>query len=281
MSPPTGGSSEAILTASPASDAGLAGRTVLAIFAHPDDESLACGGTLARLGDAGARVILLCATRGERGGPTGPVRDDALGLVRVQELRCAAAVLGIAEVILMDHPDGELDWDRVAEFQAQIVATVRRYRPCAVITFGADGLYWHGDHIGVYERTSTALGGLGATAPPLYHVTMPRGIIRPLVEAALSRGWAPPQKGFWSLVPDAFGLHAHPPTVVVDVQPWVARKVAAILCHKTQMGTGHPFDDIEPAEAERWLGTEHFHRIGGDASQPAVLELIGGLTHTE
>ena len=47
----------------------LEGRTVLAIFAHPDDESLACGGTLARLSDAGARVVLMCASRGERGSP--------------------------------------------------------------------------------------------------------------------------------------------------------------------------------------------------------------------
>jgi LmbE family N-acetylglucosaminyl deacetylase len=258
--------------------ASLAGQTVLAIFAHPDDESLACGGTLARLADLGARVILFCATRGERGGPTGPVRDDALALVRVQELRCAAAALGIADVILMDHPDGQLQWDGVPDFQAEIVAAVRRFTPCSVITFGADGLYWHLDHVGVYERTITALSALGAAAPPLYHVTLPRGIIRPLFEAALARGWVPPRKGFWSLVPDAFGLHAHPPTVIVDVQPWVARKVAAILCHKTQMGAGHPFDQLEPAEAERWLGTEHFHRVSGDLSQPAVLELIGCVT---
>jgi LmbE family N-acetylglucosaminyl deacetylase len=261
------------------SGAGLAGQIVLAIFAHPDDESLACGGTLARLAAAGVRVVLLCASRGERGGPTGPVRDDALALVRVQEIRCAASVLGVADVILMDHPDGQLGWDRVPEFQAQIVATVRRYAPSAVITFGADGLYWHKDHIGVYERTTTALQSFGTAAPPIYHVTMPRGIIRPLVEAALSRGWTAPAKGFWSLVPDAFGLSAAPPTVIVDVQPWVAQKVAAILCHQTQMGSGHPFDRLEPAEAERWLGTEHFHRMAGDVARPDVLELIGSLTH--
>jgi LmbE family N-acetylglucosaminyl deacetylase len=207
------------------------------------------------------------------------VRDDALARVRVEELRCAAATLGLSDVVLMDYPDGDLGWDRVTEFQAQIVAAVRRYTPCGVITFGADGLYWHQDHIGVYERTRAAFRSFGATAPPLYHVTMPRGIIRPLVDAALSRGWTPPRNGFWSLVPDAFGLHANPPTVIVEVQPWVAQKVAAILCHKTQMGIGHPFDDIEPAEAERWLGIEHFHRVAGEGWQPAVLELIGCLTH--
>ncbi|PYR00936.1 MAG: hypothetical protein DMF96_01755 [Acidobacteria bacterium] len=88
----------------------LAGRTVLGIFAHPDDESLACGGTLARLADAGARVILLCASHGEAGSISDPalVPDGNLGAVRARELRDAAAVLGIAEVILLDHPDGDL-----------------------------------------------------------------------------------------------------------------------------------------------------------------------------
>src|SRR5204862_4946624 len=94
----------------------LAGRTVLGIFAHPDDESLACGGTLARLADAGARVILLCASRGERGTVSDPalVPDDGdLGAVRVAELHEAAKVLGIAEVMVCDHGDGNLRWNDV------------------------------------------------------------------------------------------------------------------------------------------------------------------------
>lgn len=257
----------------------LAGRTVLAIFAHPDDESLACGGTLARLSDMGVRVVLLCATRGERGGPAGPVRDEALGVQRMAELKDAAEALGVSDVVLMDHPDGELRWEDVPLFHAEIVAAVRRYTPACVITFGADGLYWHVDHIGVHERTTTALRSLGPDAPALYYVTMPRGIMRPIWEAALARGWTAPRKGFWSLVPDAFGLSAAPPTVVVDVSPWVARKVAAIRCHRTQMGTGHPFDQLTPAEAERWLGVEHFHRASDDPCRRLVLEPLGEAAH--
>src|SRR5437762_12086977 len=90
----------------------LAGRTVLAIFAHPDDESLACGGTLARLADAGARVILLCASQGEAGSISDPalVPDGNLGAVRAHELRDAAPVLGIAEVLLLDPPAGDRRW---------------------------------------------------------------------------------------------------------------------------------------------------------------------------
>ena len=258
----------------------LTGRAVLVVLAHPDDESLACGGTLARLADLGAHVILLCATRGERGGSNGPEKDDELGLRRTQELRAAACAIGIGDVILLDHPDGELRWEHVPQFHAEIVSAIRRYDPACVITFGADGLYWHVDHIGVHERTTTAVRSLGANAPPLYYVTMPVGIMRPIWEAAMARGWTAPDRGFWSLVPDAFGLHAEPPTVIVDVKPWVARKVAAILCHETQMGVGHPFDLLAPAEAERWLGIEHFHRAADDPSTIPVLEQLGEPAHT-
>ena len=153
-----------------ARDRFLAGRTILAIFAHPDDESIACGGTLARAADAGARVVLLCASRGEAGSvcDAALVPDGDLGRVRTHELRDAAAVLGIAELIVMDHPDGDLRWDHVPELHHEIVTTIQRYRPDAVITFAEDGLYWHLDHIGVHERTYTAVHSLGPDAPPLY-----------------------------------------------------------------------------------------------------------------
>ena len=161
------------------------GRTILAVFAHPDDESLACGGTLARLADSGARVVLLCASRGE----SGSVRHESLvdvndlGRVRSEELLEAARTLGIADVLICDHPDGDLRWADVSEFHEEIVAAIGRYRPDGVITFAEDGLYWHLDHIGVHERTYTAVRSLGADAPPLYYVTIPKGVMRAVVEA--------------------------------------------------------------------------------------------------
>jgi len=252
----------------------FAGRTILVVLAHPDDESIACGGTLARLSDAGARVVLLCATRGERGGPTGPVRDDTLAQTRVGELVRAASTLGIAEVILMDHPDGELRWEDVPLFHAEIVAAIRRYAPACVLTFGDDGLYWHGDHIGVHERVRTALGALADQAPPMYGVTMPRGMIPRITEAAAARGWAAPPKGFWSLNPNAFGLHAAPPTIVVDVRPWVSRKLVAMRSHRSQIGHGHPFDWIDAAQAEEWLGIEYLHRPPMPQRTERVLERL-------
>ncbi len=164
-------------------------RPVLAVFAHPDDESLACGGTLARLADAGVKVIVMCASRGERGSTTGPARDDQLAPRRALEACEAAAALGIAHLIVLDHPDGDLQWAHVTELHAEIVMALRRYDPAAVITFGEDGLYWHLDHVGVHERTTTAVRSLGALAPPLYYVTMPRGAMRAIVDRAKARGW--------------------------------------------------------------------------------------------
>src|SRR5256885_4780559 len=95
----------------------LAGRTVLGIFAQPDDESLACGGTLARLADAGARVVVLCASKGEAGSISDPalVPDGDLGRVRTRELQDAAAVLGGAETNVCNYPDGDLRGEAVDE----------------------------------------------------------------------------------------------------------------------------------------------------------------------
>lgn len=257
----------------PGDSQSVSGRAVLGVFAHPDDESLACGGTFARLADHGARVVLMCATHGERGGATGPAKDRALGQTRVHELCDAAAALGVSDVIVLNHPDGELRWTGSAALQAQIVMAIERYTPAAVITFGEDGLYWHTDHVAVHERTTEAVTSIGPAAPPLYYVTMPRGVMRPLVDAAVASGWAAPEKGFWSLTPDAFGLHARPPSVVLDVRDWTSRKLAAIRCHRSQIGAGGPFGDIDEEHARRWLGIEHFHRA---ATGPAagVLELL-------
>src|SRR5688500_17511024 len=109
----------------------LGGRTILAVFAHPDDESLSCGGTLARLADAGARIVLLCASRGERGSISDPalVPDGDLASVRTRELHDAAAILGIADVIVLDHRDGNLRWQDVPELHAEIVAMVEKHQP--------------------------------------------------------------------------------------------------------------------------------------------------------
>ena len=251
--------------------------TVLVVFAHPDDESLTCGGTIARLADAGVKVVLLCASRGERGSISDPslVPDGDLAGVRTRELRDAAAILGISNVIVLDHRDGNLRWQAVPELHAEIVQLVERHRPSAVITFDEDGLYWHLDHIGVHERTYTAMLSFGADAPPLYYVTIPKGIMSDVVQAAREHGADAPETSVWGIVPDAFGAGAMPATLTVDVRDWVPRKLAAIRCHRTQFGPRHPILRITDEQARRWLGVEYFRRAAIPGVSGSVLESIG------
>jgi LmbE family N-acetylglucosaminyl deacetylase len=255
----------------------LAGRTILAVFAHPDDESLACGGTLARAADAGASVVLLCATRGERGSISDAtlVPDGDLGRVRTRELREAAAVLGVSDVAIYDHPDGDLRWADVPELHDEIVAAINRWHPDAVVTFDEDGLYWHLDHVGVHERTLAAVQSLGPSAPPLYLVTMPKGAMRELVEAARAKAGPHTDWSLWGIAPDAFGFQAEQPTFVVDVREWIGRKLQALKCHRTQMGPGNPIAWIDEQEASRCLGVEQFRRAPIGTSGEAILEQLG------
>jgi LmbE family N-acetylglucosaminyl deacetylase len=254
----------------------LGGRTILAVFAHPDDESLACGGTLRRLADLGARTVLVCASRGELGaGASANARE--VGDMRARELGRAAGALGLSTVWLLKHPDGSLRWSDHAGLQAAITLATRRFRPDLIITFGEDGLYWHPDHIGVHEQTVMALRALGSSAPPLYGVTMPEGAMRGLYDAAMRHGWRPPADGVWSVNPDAWGAHAPAPTVDLDVSDWVTGKVAAIVSHASQVGVSHPLAILDLTTVTRWLGRELFHIIPAGTPARPVPDLLGHL----
>jgi LmbE family N-acetylglucosaminyl deacetylase len=209
------------------------------------------------------------------------VPDGDLGGVRVRELRDAAAVLGVAEVIVLDHSDGNLRWKDSPQFENEIVEAVRRYHADAVITFDEDGLYWHIDHIGVHDRTWDAVASMGADAPPLYFVTMQRGVMRGIVEAAQLKSGITSASSFWGITPDAFGLSAPAPSFVIDVRAWVPRKLAALHCHRTQMGPNNPMAWIGDAEARRWLGLEQFRRAPIKASGEPLLEYLGEAQHAE
>jgi LmbE family N-acetylglucosaminyl deacetylase len=252
------------------------GRTILVVFAHPDDESLACGGTIARLADAGARVVLLCASRGEKGSVSDRalIANDDLATVRTRELHEAAGVLGIADVLIFEHPDGSLRWADVPQLHVEIVLAIQRHKPDAVITFAEDGLYWHLDHIGVHERTFTAVKSFGPWAPPLYYVTMRQGLMQEIVDAARANGAVLKGKPF-DVEPDAFGDYAAPPSFLVDVHEWVPRKLAALRCHRTQIGPNNAFHHLTEDQARRLLGIEQFRRAALEAGWDSVIEQLG------
>ena len=157
----------------------LHGRSLLAVFAHPDDESIACGGLLAWCAHLGADVSLFCMTRGEHGQGAGN-----LGRTRSRELEAAARTLGIGTVTLLDHEDGLLSWLCADTLRSEIAREIHMRQPDVVLTFDSDGLYWHPDHIAVHELTTAAVVALADAAPALYYVTLPPGSMRAVVDHA-------------------------------------------------------------------------------------------------
>jgi LmbE family N-acetylglucosaminyl deacetylase len=133
---------------------------LLAVFPHPDDETLGLGSTMARYSAEGIETYLVCATRGERGwfDLEGPDPGwEGVARIREAELRCAAESLGIHEVNFLDYIDGDVDRANPTEIVAKIAAHIRRIRPQVVVTFGPDGNYGHPDHIALSQFTSAAL----------------------------------------------------------------------------------------------------------------------------
>ena len=133
---------------------------LLAVFAHPDDESMGMGGTLARYSAEGVETHLVSATRGERGW-FGPSDQDPglsiLGQLRTVELQKAVNTLGLSSLNFLDYIDGDLDQADPAEAVGRIVTHIRRIRPQVIVTFPPDGNYGHPDHIAIGQFTSAAI----------------------------------------------------------------------------------------------------------------------------
>lgn len=149
---------------------------LMAILAHPDDESLGNGGTLARYAAEGVEVTLVTATRGQRGWFGEPAENPgptALGELREGELRAAAAELGLKEVILLDYVDGEFDRADPEQVTCELVNHIRRVQPQVVLTFGADGGYGHPDHMTISQLTTAAI--VRAADPRFGHRCTTRG----------------------------------------------------------------------------------------------------------
>ena len=132
-----------------------AARVVLAVCAHPDDESFGLGGVLGALAAHGVEIAVLCLTHGEAS-TLGP--GEALGAVRARELGAAAAALGVRRVELLDHPDGALGDVPLAVLAGHVRAALVEHRPDLVIVFHPDGVTGHPDHRRATEAALAASG---------------------------------------------------------------------------------------------------------------------------
>lgn len=257
-------------------------QKILLCLAHPDDEILGPGGTIARYAQNGAYVELVCATRGEAGEIADPTlaTPETLAEVREQELRCAAGTLGINQVTFLGYRDSGMDGTEenqrpdafmnadANEVIAQLVAIIRRVQPQVVITFEPFGGYGHPDHIAIHYHTRAAFEkardseyrlDLGRPFPPqrLFYPLVRAAFFHEMKQRMAARGLP---TDFFDIIEERRGKGWPDDkfNVVVDVSATVEQKMAALACHRTQFGPDHLFRRLPESEMAQLLQTEYF-----------------------
>ncbi len=262
---------------------------LMAVLAHPDDESLGFGGTLAKYAAEGVETSLVCATRGElgwTGDPTTYPGPLELGRLREAELLAAADALGVADVTFLDYRDGDLRCTDPTEAVARIAAELRRVRPDVVVTFGPDGAYGHPDHIAISQLTTAALV---CAADPAF---ASGGNERPHRVAKLyHRVWTAPEGerfraifGAARMVVDGIehGDVAWPEwaiTTRIDTGAHWRAVRDAVACHRSQFPDLGLLHRITAEEHRRLWATESFYRAYSTVNGGRSLErdLFDGL----
>ena len=195
----------------------------LAVYAHPDDPEVSCGGTLATWAAAGCAVHVLIACAGDKGSTDGSVDPAELAARRSAEVTAAAAALGVQRVDTWGVADGELD--RVDDLRARLVGLVRDVRPEVVVAPDPTAVFFGDGYVNHVDHRTLGWALLDAVAPaaasPLYH--RDRGPAHQVAMLLLSG----------SLEPDVW----------VDIEAGLEAKVQALFCHASQLA----------ADADDWL----------------------------
>jgi LmbE family N-acetylglucosaminyl deacetylase len=268
----------------------MSNLTLMAVFAHPDDEAFGTGGTLAKYAAEGCDVYLITATRGEAGeiAEPGLATSANLPFVREQELRCACQIYGIHPPRFLDYQDGQLAIVNQGQAVGRLVRMIRELKPQVLVTFGPDGIYGHYDHIAVY-RWATIAANMAADpdcfpdrdlcephqVSKLYFRVLPQDQVASMSEEGK------PAAVMMDGVPFYFvGRSAEEITTVIDVSDYLAAKLSGIRCHATQVGRHNRFADTpDEVMRERWFREESFilaHSLAG-RSPGVETDLFAGL----
>lgn len=255
---------------------------LLAVLAHPDDETFGTGGTLAYYARRGVKVHLVCATRGESGDVDKEFLHGYTSIAerREHELRCAAGHLGLAGVHFLDYRDsgmpgwpentlpGALAAQPVEKVAREVARYIRLLQPQVVITFDPIGGYRHPDHIAIHNATVAAFdlaadtcyhdGGLPAHQPAkLYFQTIPRGLLRLMVKVMRLVGRDPRKFGRnHDIDLAAIAEVDFPVNAVVNYREAAGLRDQASRCHASQGGaslTGGLFAPIRRYFASKEL----------------------------
>ncbi len=282
--------------------------TVLFIHAHPDDESIMTGGTMAALAARGASVVLVTATRGEGGEVIGETHahlfGDRPGLAehRERELAEATSALGVSDSYFLGEErtvagtqlpprrfeDSGMEWGTdghavapahmppealcsatVAEVADYVGAAIRQVRPDLVVTYGPGGGYGHPDHVRCYEATQVALTRLGAGAPPVVYAEVPPEVS---IDAFDPQAPGFDLTGFGAATTVPSVPAEYPVAVAQDVSEFVGAKAMAMAAHATQITVAGEFFALSNDVGQKILDTEHF--TVPDYAGPVVHDLL-------
>lgn len=245
--------------------------TVVFLHAHPDDETIITGGTMAGLAEGGHRVVLVTATRGELGEiPQGILNaGESLAERRDAELATACRLLGVSRQVFLGYHDsgmaGEATNERDGSFAAadvddagaRLASILTEEDADVLVTYDEHGGYGHPDHVQVH-RVGLRGAELAGT-PAVYMATVDRDHMLKLVAESRNVDWEPPEGAIDGV--DTMGEPGDRITTEVDVSPWIDRKRQAMRAHASQIAE-ESFFLAMPEDVFRWVwGQEWYIRI--------------------
>ena len=252
--------------------------TAVILHAHPDDETIATGGMIAKAKREGHRIVLVVATKGEEGEPVPGVlaEGELLGDRRVRETQLAADVLGVDRVAFLGYRDsgmmGEPTNDNPESFwqadlheaASKLAQILNEEEADLVVTYDENGVYGHPDHIQVHRVGVRAAEYAGVSR--VFEATFSREFMRDIfaeLEALEGEDASGPADA------DTFGLPEAELTHRIDVSDFVLLKRAALLRHESQISPDHPMAKMPIEDFARWSGVEWYRerarsRDGGD-----------------
>jgi N-acetyl-1-D-myo-inositol-2-amino-2-deoxy-alpha-D-glucopyranoside deacetylase len=269
------------------------GRRLLLVHAHPDDESIATGATMAKYAAEGARVTLVTCTLGELGEIIPPElahlaadQDGGLGQYRIGELAKACAALGVTDHRflggagrwrdsgMMGEPSNQAAdcfWlAGVDEAAAALLEVIRDVRPQVMVSYDDNGFYGHPDHIQAHRVAMRAFEQAGGLVRKFYANTVPKSVLAGMVEQMRGRGAGehPPGGAGFTPVQSAdelpFGVPDEVVTTEVDAVPYLDAKLNAMRAHATQITVDSPFYALSNNLGVRAFGVEYYILLAGE-----------------
>jgi LmbE family N-acetylglucosaminyl deacetylase len=262
--------------------------TLLLVHAHPDDEAVSTGGVMIRAHEAGHRVVLVTATRGEEGEIYNMDEAESrprLAEIRTEELRRAGQLLGVDRQEFLGYRDSGMagvpsnqdpasfHMAPLREAAERLAALMREERPEVVVTYSSDGTYGHPDHVRSHHVTVAALDLLAAEgwepASVYFHV-IPQGLID-----RLSEQWR--ESGLPEPTIQIKGTPDEEVTTTVDVRDLAERKREAFAAHLSQNNPDSPFETMAAQIFESVFGYECFVLARGEGAGRTESDLFAGI----